>query len=564
MNKRVWLPLAALPLLAVSLVGSLVVGHALAPTASAESGYQNPVTAAPPVSRPTTPSCAVTVVTHTFAFSYGAPYVGSYTPPANCPGPWSKVVLDWNGTVTAGRQYDRIGALWLGGVEILRTSTPEPTQASAPSWHVAKDVTEYTPVLAQPQTVVAQVPNVVNSTYTSDIEITATLTFYGTSAQYPAATHPDQVLPISASATGEGWFSLGNPSAQASATFALPTNLTRASLEVYTTGHGCDEFWYGNQPDAYASANGLCGGTAFREIQVLVDGKMAGVAWPFPIIFTGGVNPYLWRPIPGVNAFDIPAYLVDLTPFAGLLANGHPHTISIQIANNSNFWLTDADLLLYQTAGGSATSGAVTTNTIAPQASETVNQNANQNTATFDTQASRGYTVTGYVKDASGAVTTTTVQQTMTFTNSQVLDLVNFLENLKGTEDITTTTTTSGPAGTTVTTQTLSYPISMSSAFQIPRQQTGDDFVLPATIDQTLNQTMTTQVNGATTWSSSLSNSIHGQALLMRSLTTGQNVAANGTTKEQYVYSDSSGACFNHTLAASQGFVTVDQYKSTC
>lgn len=319
----------------------------------------------------------------------------------------------------------------------------------------------------------------------------------------------------------------------------------------------------GNQPDAYASANGLCGGTAFRQIQVLVDGQMAGVAWPFPVIYTGGVNPYLWRPIPGVNAFDIPAYVVDLTPFAGLLADGHPHTISIQVANNSNFWLTDADLLLYQTTDGSATSGAVTANTIAPQASETVNQNANQKSATFDTRASRSYTVTGYVKDAAGAVTTTTIQQTMTFTNNQVLNLVNYLENLKGTEDITTTTT-SGPAGTTVTTQTLSYPITMSSAFQIPRQQTGDDFVLPATIDQTLNETTTTQVNGATTWSSSLSDSIHGQALLMRNLSTGQNVAANGETTEQYVYSDSSGACFNHTLAAAQGSITVDQYKNKC
>ncbi|HLZ20514.1 MAG TPA: peptide-N4-asparagine amidase [Ktedonobacterales bacterium] len=560
MNKRIWLPLVALPLLAASLA----VAHTLAPPVRAETGYQNPVTAAPPVSRPNTPSCTVTVVAHTFAFSYGAPYVGSYAPPASCSGAWSKVVLDWNGTVTAGRQFDRIGALWIGGVEILRTSTPEPTHISDTSWHVAKDVTEYTTILSQPQTVVAQVPNVVNGTYTSVIEITATLTFYGTSAQYPAATHPDQVLPISTSATGEGWYYLGNPSAHASATFTLPGNLTRAYLEVYTTGHSCDEFWYGNQPDAYASANGLCGGTAFREIQVLVDGQMAGVAWPFPIIYTGGVNPYLWRPIPGVNAFNIPAYVVDLTPFAGVLADGHSHTISIQVANNSSYWLTDANLLLYQNADGSATSGAVTANSIAAQATETVNQNVNQKSATFDTLASRTYTVTGYVKNASGAVTTTTIQQTMTFTNNQVIDLVNFLENLRGTEDVTTTTTISGPDGTTVTTQTLSYPISMSSAFQIPRQQTGDDFVLPATISQTLNETTTTQVNGVTTWSSSLSDAIHGQALLMRSLTTGQNVAANGETTEQYVYSDSSGACFNHTLAAAQGFVTVDQLKNNC
>lgn len=560
MKTRLWITLAALPLLAANLVG---VG-ALAPTASAAGSSQDSVTAAPPVARPNTPSCAVTVVAHTFAFSYGSPFVGSYTPPTNCPGPWSKVVLDWNGTVTAGRQYDRIGALWIGGVEILRTSTPEPSATSDVSWHVAKDVTEYSTVFSQPQTVVAQVPNVVNSTYTSDIKITATLTFYETSAQYPAAAHPDLTLPLSVSPTGEGWYGLGSPTAQASATFTLPTNLTRAYLEVYTSAHGCDEFWYGNQPTAYASANGLCGGSAFREIQVLVDGKMAGVAWPFPVIYTGGVNPYLWRPIPGVNAFNIPAYVVDLTPFAGVLADGKPHTISIQIANNSNFWLTDGDLQLYQGASSAQVTGAVTTNTIGAQAAETVNQNVNQTSATFDTQASRSYTLTGDVKDASGAVTTTTIQQTMSFSNTQVINLVNYLENLKGSENITTTTTTTGPEGVTVTTQTLSYPISMSSAFQIPRQQTGNDFVLPATISQTLNQATTTQVNGVTTWSSSLSDAINGQALLMRSLTTGQNVAADGETSEQYVYSDSSGVCFNHRLAAAQGAITADTYVNQC
>jgi hypothetical protein len=560
MIKRIWQTPAALALLVVGLC----VGFAITPIARAETGYQNPITAAPPVSRPNTTSCVETIVDHTFAFSYGAPFIGSYSPPANCTGPWSKVVLDWNGTVFAGRQFDRIGALWVGGVEILRTSTPEPTHVNDTTWHVAKDVTEYASVFAQPQPLVAQVPNVVNGTYTSSIKITATLTFYATSAQYPAAAHPDQVLPISATPTGEGWYFLGDPSAHASATFTLPTNLTRAYLEVYTTGHGCDEFWYGSQPDAYASANGLCGGTAFREIQVLVDGQMAGVAWPFPLIYTGGVNPYLWRPIPGVNALNIPAYGVDLTPFAGVLADGNPHTISIQVANNGNYWLTDADLLLYQGASDSPVSGVVTTNTIAPQAAESVDQRANQQSATFVTNASRGYTVSGYVRDTSGAVTTTTIQQTMTFTNNQVINLVNFLENLKGTEDITTTTTISGPGGTTVTAQTLSYPISMTSAFQIPRQQTGDNFVLPATIDQTLDMTTTTQMNGVTTWSSSLSDVINGQALLMRSLVTGQNIAANGETSEHYMYSDSSGTCFNHRLTASQGFITADQYKNNC
>ena len=50
----------------------------------------------------------------------------SYEPPAGCPPPWTSVQLDFHGEV-AGVQYDRVGALWLGGVELLRTTTPEPT-----------------------------------------------------------------------------------------------------------------------------------------------------------------------------------------------------------------------------------------------------------------------------------------------------------------------------------------------------------------------------------------------------------------------------------------------------
>jgi hypothetical protein len=559
-KRRIWPAIVILALLATSLA----VTNALVQRAHAETGTQNSVTANPPVARPTTPSCSETIVSHTFAFSYGSPFVGSYAPPAACPGPWSKVVLDWSGTVFAGRQFDRIGALWIGGVELLRTSTPEPAKVTDVSWHLDKDVTEYATVLAQPQSLVAQVPNIVNGTYTSSIRVIATLTFYSTSAQFPAAAHPDQVVPISQTATGEGWKYLFSPTERAETTTTFPNNLTRAYAEVYTTGHSCDEFWYGNQPDDWANANGFCGGTAFREIQVLVDGHLAGVAWPFPVIYTGGINPFLWRPIPGINAFNIPAYVVDLTPFVGVLGDGAPHTVSIQVANNSQYWLTDANLLLFQTADGRPTSGSVLSNTAAPQANETVVENANKQSATFDTTANRGYTVSGQVKDASGAVTTTTVQQTMSFTNHQVLNLVNFLENLQGTEDITTVTTVSGSGGTTVTTQTRSYPITMSSAFQIPRQQTGDEFILPGGIDQNLIETTTIQVNGVTTWSSKVSDTLQGHAVLIRDLTTGQNNVAVGSTTQQYIASDSSGFCYNHTLAATQGFVTSDVLSGTC
>ena len=44
---------------------------------------------------------------------------------------------------------------------------------------------------------------------------------------------------------------------------------------------------------------------------------LAGAAYPFPVIYTGGVCPLLWRPVSGIHSFNIPPYVFDLTPFAG-------------------------------------------------------------------------------------------------------------------------------------------------------------------------------------------------------------------------------------------------------
>jgi len=69
------------------------------------------------------PSCRQTLVQYSFANSYGAPFVGAYVPPS-CT--FNRVT--WNLTVvTAGRQYDRLAIVYLGDIEVFRTSTAEPT-----------------------------------------------------------------------------------------------------------------------------------------------------------------------------------------------------------------------------------------------------------------------------------------------------------------------------------------------------------------------------------------------------------------------------------------------------
>src|SRR5205823_6134829 len=81
---------------------------------------------------------------------------------------------------------DRLAGVWIGGVEMLRMTTPEPDPAGI-SWHVEKDVSQYAPVLGRPQPVVVSLENIVDSTFTCVFHITLSLTFYETDRRHPAA-----------------------------------------------------------------------------------------------------------------------------------------------------------------------------------------------------------------------------------------------------------------------------------------------------------------------------------------------------------------------------------------
>jgi len=114
---------------AIALATGLVLGvpsaaHAAPPPAEFGTDWDDPRTAAPPVEKPPTRSCTVQIVDHRFAG--WDPYQSSYSPPAPCPGPWAKVVLRMDGAV-AGRQFDRLGWLNIGDVQVFKTSTPEPS-----------------------------------------------------------------------------------------------------------------------------------------------------------------------------------------------------------------------------------------------------------------------------------------------------------------------------------------------------------------------------------------------------------------------------------------------------
>ena len=310
-------PLPAAWLLSLFAMPALA---AASPPAEFGDDHDDPRTAYPTPAPEGVPACTVDVLRH--GFTSFEPARATIDAARQCPGPWHRVVLRIDGAVK-GRQYDRIGHVAVGGVTVFRTSTPEPS-VDGIQWHVEKDVTAYAPLFATPQPVELHVGNVINETYTGVFDVGLRLQFYRADAAHPAAETADQVLALQ-DLREQGQDTIGS--------VAVPANALRVVAEVYATGSGggCEEFWYfATTVEGY-----WCRATQgpYREVQVWIDGQLAGIAAPYPHIYTGGwSNPSLWYTIPAPRAFDIAPVRYELTPFIGLLNDGRPHQVRFHVA----------------------------------------------------------------------------------------------------------------------------------------------------------------------------------------------------------------------------------------
>ncbi|EME44591.1 hypothetical protein DOTSEDRAFT_72146 [Dothistroma septosporum NZE10] len=274
------------------------------------------------------PRCQETLVVHSFGSSYGQPYVGPYTP-ASC----SFNTVTWNLTVlSAGRQFDRLGSVWFGDIELFRTSTAEPT-VDGIVWTYLKDMTSFLPLFKQEQTIIFDLGNLINEIYTAPFNVTLTAAFFTTDDSVVSA---NLILPISKHQGAAGqpsYFSY--PNETASDELALPRNIRRAVVTVAATGQAQEEFWWSNVVqttiDTFANST-LPGYSPFREVQLYIDNMLAGVAWPFPVIFTGGVVPGLWRPVVGIDAYDLKEDEIDITPWLPLLCDGATHVFTLRVS----------------------------------------------------------------------------------------------------------------------------------------------------------------------------------------------------------------------------------------
>ncbi|KAJ7172470.1 peptide N-acetyl-beta-D-glucosaminyl asparaginase amidase A-domain-containing protein [Mycena filopes] len=375
--------------------------------------------------------CTIQILQRDFAFSFGLAEVVEYTPPTDCgaPGSWAGVTLNF--TVTSnGTQFDRLAIFTFQNVEIWRSSTPEPTAAGI-IWTYVKDVTRYTPLFAKPGTFILQLDNLIETGLNGVYSTTLHATFYASSKVNPPAKQANAIIPLSTLSNTTGNDASVPPSFSINVT--LPVNAVEVYAELYPSGNGNEEFWYFNIANQFLGdfPAGTLGQGPFREVRLLVDGQVAGVAFPYPVIFTGGILPSSWRPITSYGALDLPTYFLDLTPFVPLLTDGKPHLFTIDVASaeanrtiNQN-WFVSGLLQVVTDSSSEPTTGKITSYSADPFAKTTTTGSVAANgDISIAVTATREIHITADIVSGSGKKNHVVVSQSLQYINQQ-----DYLEN---------------------------------------------------------------------------------------------------------------------------------------
>jgi hypothetical protein len=512
------------------------------------------------VPRPTTTPCVVELLAkHEFVGEQ--PVAMTYAPPAACPGPWAKVVIETDFNVTRGRQFDRTAIINLGGVNLYLGTTMEPRRDIAPVWHAERDITDYASLLTAPQSGEFLLANYVDDTYTGHLFGAARLLFYPADAQNPAPATAQLVLPLS-----DRQVSLTKAEPVLTKTLTLPRNIERLYLDVMAEPQGDDEFWYGCISDRFITKDAnLCGGGSLRETEVLIDGKPAGVAPIYPWIYTGGINPYLWFPSPGVQTLNFEPYRVDLTPFAASLNDGQPHTIALQVEGVRRYVYAMGALIAWLDEGVGVVTGGLTRNTLtAPKINvddARLTAKGSDLNGEMTTTSPRDYVIEGYVETSHGRVTTR-FHQASRFSNHQAYETsaTQAIWRVGQSTDVMTAVTTTDVTGTKIRSVKESFPLTIDYHDTFHPAYGIQDIELYQGLERTLSETGIDGKVRIRTTDISTAPKLH--ALL--DAKTHRTKTTTGSSIHKVKMTDSEGACYDRTLISRNNVVISADDSALC
>ncbi|KAK6132482.1 hypothetical protein DH2020_033782 [Rehmannia glutinosa] len=383
-----------------------------------------------PIPLPKTKPCSNLILQHEFAYTYTKPQFSLTTNPLQIA----------NFTTISQKSFSN-GLRLQKGVNLIEFSA---------FGSVGLRFSAAAPLSPDETSLAVYMGNVVNSKYTGVYHVNLTFHFYPPEENYSHnevnsgdgfGSRADLILPISRNLPlNDGlWFEIENSTDVVKKEFKIPQNAYRAVLEVYVSFHEYDEFWYGNYPNEYISVNNVSypGNGPFREVIVKLDDLLVGAIWPFTVIYTGGLNPFLWRPISGIGSFDLPTYNIEITPFLGKLLNGEKnHTFSFSVTNALNVWYIDANLHLWLDEKCEKTKGKLLKHKSSPLSMSLVSNFTGFN-GLFTTNVSRSIVSSGWVKSSHGLITTKSRQEfkygnAMTLGNHANLQILDQTIKFKG------------------------------------------------------------------------------------------------------------------------------------
>ena len=430
-----------------------------------------------------------------------------------------------------------------------------------PSWHIERDVADLSAIFQSAQTGEADLGNFIGVsngvTYDGIIYANAALVFYPVSRFDFAPRVADVVVPLPNLEGGAK--ALNTTTDQLPQTVSLPTNIERVYLDVIAQSQSNDEFWYLCVPNDVAGELESCGNTGFRETEISIDGQPAGVAPVYPWIYTGGIDPYLWRPIPSVQTLDFKPYRVDLTPFAALLSNGQPHTVAVSVYNADSYFLVTANLLVFTDNKSKQMTGGLLENTLAAEPTPVVTENLKTDSSgnisgNVDVTSARSFEISGYLNTSHGKIKTT-VTGKLSFANTQTFTITqtNYVQALVQTSTVDAKTTISDGWVSQSTENTFSYPLTLTYT-QI--QKTDGSYAVTTNADQKDFVDQTQSIEGFKLFTSKLSNEVSSMDTL--ALTSGFSITGNSnqSSSHKYVAADSTGYCYSRSIASAAGVLT--------
>ncbi|KAI9432687.1 peptide N-acetyl-beta-D-glucosaminyl asparaginase amidase A-domain-containing protein [Lactarius indigo] len=478
------------------------------------------------------------------------------SPPTSCstPNEWAGVTLNLTVTST-GTQYSRFGFLTLQDVEIWRTSTAMPVEGDGIIWTQIKDVTRFIPLFTKPGTFVLQLDNAIQPGDDGEYTVTLDATIFSGSSQFPPAQRADLIVPLTTLANNTGSEASVPPGFWIEVT--LPQNAVTAFAEFQASASNKETYWYAQIPKQFSSyfSSGVTGDGPFREVRILVDGQVAGVAFPYPVLLTEGVLPPAWRPIAPYGALDMPTYHLDLTPFIPILTNGAPHNITIDVASaepdhqTNQTWFLSGLLQVNLDSSTLPTTGNITLYQASDYATSTASGSSNNDVVNINVDASRSIHIEAEIVAGSGERNKVVFTQNLEYRSTRNLDYSQAPATIQHVSQIASGETLSTHNGEIVMQDTFTYPITID----IVATPDGSNVHEWAQVDHAYDRMLLPApfITGSTIIEHQVAG---GTEDASQSSSTG----SNGTSSNTFNYFDTEGNTYMRQVNASSNVITFD------